>query len=1204
MAVFSAIGASVATALLGSAATGTLAFTAIAGVTSGGLALLAGLGLSAIAKSLAGQEQPAITGTLIDLRSGDGTPRSVGVGMYATAGSLVYYNTWGKANQFATQVIAISDMPGQTLGRIFVDGKSATMLTAEPHADRGYPVSQYRKSGVDHLWVKFYDGTQTTADSFLVSDVSSTARPYESSRVGYGIVYAIVTARAPVRKDNEEKPVFKTGGLPKIKFEMSSGMPLFDPSDGSQDDGDDSTWGGLGDHNPAVQLYNVLRGIRYEGEWVYGAQGISDAQLPRADWVTKIEKAQAAISKPGGGTEPTYRAGGELLVSTQVSKTIESLLTAMQGRLVSRGGIYKVILGEPGAYVATISDADIISTEEQTFTPFLTLADTITGISGTYPNPNTGWLDKVSPPVLRTDLEERAGNRRLMASTVLDMVPYRAQVQRLLKSALAEAQRERRHVWTLGPEFWGLEPGDVLRVNSDRNGYINKLFRIDGYVDKANLDVMVQVVEVDPSDYNWNPGTDFVTEIDGPVDTIPPSVLAMDDWVVTAETVNDDQGRPRIPTIRVTYDTDVPDVSHVHVYVRVFGETDPFFDLEIPYTAPYSTVLPGGPFKPNSIYEAQGIFVRPSGQKADETAWEAVTTDDVQLISDDLSINSVINSKIADDAVTASKLMNDAVTSLKLADAAVTTAKMAVGAVTSSIIANDAVQTANIANLAVVAAKVANATITATQIANTTITAAQIVAATITGTQIANATIAAGNIVGNTITAAQIAASTITTTEIAANTITAADILAGTITATEIAAGTITAAKIATGTITATQIATGTITATQIASGTITSTQIAAGTIVASNIASGTITATQIAAGTITGDRLVANTITSSRLVVADFTNLVPDPDFNDASSWSLTGVFSIINNPFGTAGGTNSFNVNALRVLQSTENVTGLGNNAFRGEAKSTQPWQIKGGEDYAVSFYTRTISGGIAKGSIGVFAVWLGPDGTLLSESQIETYIFDENTLATTIHTQVVTAPAGSGYMNIRVRRGTNAAGQSQNQIYVWGLNVRRAANADLIVDGSIIAGKITTGAINTSSLMVDNVIITAKILNNQVTNVVATFNTGFITGIGGTETSVLGPVNFTPNNGTLRVWATAEIGNAGGAQQMGLRLYRAGVLVEAGSVTIPANTIVTVHVHYIDQTPGTSTESWELKAIRSTGSNNYICGNRYMEHSNWKK
>lgn len=212
---------------IGAAAFG--AGTFLATVTAGALQVAAGIGLSLIAKAIAGEPEGPKFGVQAQLQGGDDVPRSIILGRTCTAGSLAYHNTWGNANgvpnAFHTRVIALSDYPITSLDRVWVQELEATLLTAEAHPQYGWPIQEYRKGGVDHMWVKFYDGTQTTADPWLVSTVSSTPRPYQSSRVGRGIPYAIVTCLAPERKDGEEKPLFS--GVPSIKFEVT-GAKLYD----------------------------------------------------------------------------------------------------------------------------------------------------------------------------------------------------------------------------------------------------------------------------------------------------------------------------------------------------------------------------------------------------------------------------------------------------------------------------------------------------------------------------------------------------------------------------------------------------------------------------------------------------------------------------------------------------------------------------------------------------------------------------------------------------------------------------------------------------------------------------------------------------------------------------------------------------------------------------------------------------------------
>lgn len=644
MAVFTSIGA----ALFG-------AGTFLAGLTAAGLQIAAGVAVSMIAKSLAGEPQPPKFGVQGKLQGGDDVPRSINFGWNCTAGSLVYHNTWGSGGVYSTRVIALGDMPIRELRQVIVDGVPVT-LDGTPHADYGYPALEYRKGLTDHLWIKFYDGTQTTADSFLTGTVASAERPYGATRVGKGIPYVIVTARAPARND-EEKPLFQ--GVPELKF-VTYGAKLFNPADATHVWADPSTWGGDGDFNPVVQIYNLLRGLRFDGQWVYGLQDLSEARLPSANWLAAINKAQAMIDGPDG-LEATYRAGGEVQVGAQIKVAIEALLTSCQGRLAEIGGTYKITVGEPDAAVMAFSDDDIISTEEQSFVPFLGLADTINGVAATYPNPSEGWNTKTAPPLLRPDLEALDGNRRLMASVSLDMVPYPGQVQRLMKSALLEALRARRHTLTLGPEYWVLEPGDIVTFTSERNGYVEKQFRVDGVVYKANLDVIVDLTEVDGSDYDWNQAADYVAPIDGPLAIVGPAPMPMTGWQVFPATIRDQDGVGRRPSIEVRYDSGLSDVARVRVQVRVAGETDPMFDGEVPYADPWKVVL-AGQFSALTQYEVRGIFIRDSGGPGEWSSWLAVTTPDVKLGAKDISIElDEIAAEIAEDLKWISRGVRDAV---------------------------------------------------------------------------------------------------------------------------------------------------------------------------------------------------------------------------------------------------------------------------------------------------------------------------------------------------------------------------------------------------------------------------------------------------------------------------------------------------------------------------------------------------------------
>lgn len=625
MAIFTAIGAGIFGA-----------GTFLAGLTAATLQVAAGIGISLIAKSLAGEPEKAKFGVKGKLQGGDDIPRSILFGYNCTAGSLVYGNTWGVVdglpNAYLTNVIALADYPIRELVEVEVNGAKCTLGAL--NATFGYPVLEFRKNGRDHLWVKFYDGSQTTADPFLTNTVSSAARPYTATRVGLGVPYVITTALAHQRNDGEEESLFS--GFPTFKF-VTNGAKLYDISrdssaggSGTQRFDNPATWGGDGDFLPAVQIYNLLRGIRFGGEWLYGLQKSTPANLPNESWIAAINKCRAPIQGESG-LEPTYRTGGEIQVGAQIKFAIESILTGCQGRLSEIGGVYKLNLGEPEAASVSFTDEDILSTEDQTFTPFFSLEDTINGIQATYPNPSESWNSKTAPPLYRTDLEALSGGRRLLADVTLDMVPYPGQVQRLMKSALAEAQRARRHTLTMGPEFWILEPGDIISWTSERNGYQDKLFRVDGMADKDNLDILIDITEVDPSDYNWNQDTDFRPVVNLPIQLVTAPALPMIGWQVYAVAIKDELNRERKPAIEIWYQSGIQDVDRVKFQVRRFGDTEIFLSGEVPYGNPWRTIIQGE-FPPDAEFEVRGIFVRNSGGLSEWSDWLYVKTLNVKLI--------------------------------------------------------------------------------------------------------------------------------------------------------------------------------------------------------------------------------------------------------------------------------------------------------------------------------------------------------------------------------------------------------------------------------------------------------------------------------------------------------------------------------------------------------------------------------------------
>lgn len=645
MAIFTAIAAAI----------GLTGFFAAAFVTVAEIG--ASLLLSYAVRALSGQPQQSTDafGVQGKLAGGGAVPRSFGLGYHTTAGSLVYSNTFGyitdTPNAYLAQVIALSDLPGERLVGLWTNGAKVTLPDGAANASVlgsdsiGYAVPEYIRphngegAPTPHLWIKFYDGTQTTADAFLSSNASSTERPYLTTHIGKGVCYAVVTSLVDENL---------WSGFPTFKFDLS-GVPLYDVSkdstaggSGSHRYSDPATWGGDGDNYPAVQIYNILRGFSYNSVWLYGLQNMTAARLPAANWIAQISKCRATVVE-NSGPQPTYRTGGQIDVNAQPANAVEAILTGCQGRISEIGGFYKIHLGAPDSPTFTFSDDDILSTEEQTFRPFFSLADSVNGIQATYPDPAQGWNTATAPAYYRTDLEARDGNRRLMANPSFDFVPYTEQVQRLQKSAIEEAQRARTHTLALPPAFWVVEPGDVGEWTSARNGYVAKQFRVDNGADKANLDVVLSLTEVDPSDYDWNTGTDFTPVTGGGTISPPPLPQGVALWDAQPYTLVDQDGIGRRPAILISWDGSQPGVNGLKYEVQLASDGSSVTRGTVNSFTAGNLIVHAG-ILPATTYQVRGQYIPSSPRDMLWTDYVTVTTPDVRFSLEDF--NAAITAQV------------------------------------------------------------------------------------------------------------------------------------------------------------------------------------------------------------------------------------------------------------------------------------------------------------------------------------------------------------------------------------------------------------------------------------------------------------------------------------------------------------------------------------------------------------------------------
>ncbi len=603
-----------------------------------GLAFSYGVGLIQQARAKA-KAKDQTKGISFELQVGDDQPMSFNVGKFAAGGRRKYTGIHGEDGRYFVDVIELANIPCPGVPEFWVNDEKVTVDWGDLSSEGfGYVVTDFTSDGSDRMWVIYHDGNQTTADAYLLDKFGADpVRPWESDMIGRGCPYVVITARF-----NTE--IFSS--VPSVLTEMPV-RPFYDIRK-------DSTNGGSGSHrwdnqstweateNPIVIIYNIIRGIYYGSEWVYGGQNLAAFRLPASNWIAAANECDVLINLSAGGTEKQFRCGYEVFCDTEPLTVIEELLQTCNGRLAEVGGIFKVLVGAPGAAVFSFTDDDVLVTEGQSFNPFPPFSDTHNGIEATYPEPAEKWAAKDAPPRYSAEYMAADLDQQLVVRVEFDACPFKTQVQRVMRTMLKEERRFRTHEFYLPPTAWRLEPNDVISWTSDRNGYINKKFLIVRIVGRRTFNQLVSLREIDPSDYDWTPSDELPTII-GPVFPIEPDPQPMTGWTAVPYTVLDTAGNPRRPGIKVTAASGLDDVKNVWIQVRLKSSGAIVFDSgAAPYADPYFWILSGLWTLPNTLYQARGKLMPYTNRRTVFSAWLDVTTPNVLLGDGDVFLPGMV----------------------------------------------------------------------------------------------------------------------------------------------------------------------------------------------------------------------------------------------------------------------------------------------------------------------------------------------------------------------------------------------------------------------------------------------------------------------------------------------------------------------------------------------------------------------------------
>lgn len=484
-------------------------------------------GLSALARAAMKPDAPKQTGITKEITTqGEEIPFSFILGRTATNGHHncppMVYQTDGNPNEWLVYVIELSDLPISGYGKMWVDGEECTFKT-DPRSNLSLNNAGATVNGKydGKVFVRLHNGNQTAADTYLVNTFSNyPERPWSSNMVLRGVAYMVVTIKGRL-KDK----VF-SGGYPEIRIEID-GAPLFDPRTRTTRFTD----------NPMVIAWNIVKGLRMSTGDVWGYD-VEEADIVEEVAIAAMNACDELVDIGNGQTEKRYRAGLEISVDKEPAEVLQHFLNACCGNFADMGGEVLLTAGPPTPSVFAFTDANIILTNDESFSPFPGMDGLKNAVHCNWPDPEKKWESREAVPLYNPAWEAQDGGRRLVEQLNLIAVPFKRQVRRVMREMAADHRRHRNHMITLGPEAGAVKLLDTITWTvSQANGYVTKLFEVNQKsVHPWTGFVTLQIRERDPSDYNPN------VFLDGTLPSVTPdtTVIPVVDGVtgLTAVAVN------------------------------------------------------------------------------------------------------------------------------------------------------------------------------------------------------------------------------------------------------------------------------------------------------------------------------------------------------------------------------------------------------------------------------------------------------------------------------------------------------------------------------------------------------------------------------------------------------------------------------------------------------------------------------------------
>ena len=419
-------------------------------------------------------------------------------GKARVGGVILYDTTTGVNNKFLHRVLGFTGHEIESFDEVYINGKQVTewrradnnaavsgpsavpngtglvpYTVCDKQADGSFTSCHNRYAfnsqqvRVNNLVLRFYDGSQTTADPTLIAD---TGGEWNVNCILRDIAY--VTALFGFDQDSYPN------GVPEITASIK-GKKVYDPRT------DTTAWS----DNPALCLRDYLtNGYGLDEE----AANIDD---------TLVEAAADACDRTANNGHPWFTCNGNFTTASTPYDTISDILTSMGGLLWYGQGKWRM---KPAYWVAptlTLTEDDLRSSIAVKTRH--SRRDNYNKVRGTFRGEETNWQVTDYPDVSNAAFTAADNGQESVVDINLPFTDNSEEARRIARIALERNRQQLTVVASFGLRAFQCQVGDVVSLTNTRFGWSAKTFEVTswsfGLTDGNDLQVQMTLREISES---------------------------------------------------------------------------------------------------------------------------------------------------------------------------------------------------------------------------------------------------------------------------------------------------------------------------------------------------------------------------------------------------------------------------------------------------------------------------------------------------------------------------------------------------------------------------------------------------------------------------------------------------------------------------------------------------------------------------------